>query len=383
MRTFSNIVLYFVLLLLFIVPVCAAGQSKCSDAKRLIKESSSSDIQFSEDLEKKYIDAINLCPTFAEAIYNLGVLYYKKGDFTAAEKYIHRSLSLKDDIRFRSSLALVYIKLNKLIDAEKVYLEILSAHDKNSKALQGVSIVYDALGKKNEALKTIEKARSLDPQNEDLIFNAALLYEKYGTPKTAIDLYQLLVNKDGSPLATKSRFYLANIYCSQKMFIQCQEQISKVLESEPQNIEALKLGATVALQLSQLSEAESLYKKAISLKPQDIQLYLQLAATLIKDNQFENALTILQDALTKFAENAELYAMIGNAHLSLLHFDKAREAFEKSLVFDASQQAVHFNLALALQSQGKKSEAEEHFSIAEKLKEKREYSTNKEYPINK
>ena len=88
--------------LLLTSPVMA--DDSCVKSAQLVKKA----LELGEGSEGEielYKEAQTLCPKMAEARFNLGLAYQKRGDLDSAEREVRESLRLKDDEAFRVGLA--------------------------------------------------------------------------------------------------------------------------------------------------------------------------------------------------------------------------------------------------------------------------------------
>jgi tetratricopeptide (TPR) repeat protein len=69
--------------------------------------------------------AVKLKKDYAEAVNNLGVIYYQQGDYKKAISLYKRALSIRPTASFHSNLGSVYFAQKKFEDATKEYLEAL------------------------------------------------------------------------------------------------------------------------------------------------------------------------------------------------------------------------------------------------------------------
>jgi Flp pilus assembly protein TadD len=80
------------------------ADDSCVKSAQLVKKA----LELGEGSEGEielYKEAQTLCPKMAEARFNLGLAYQKRGDLDSAEREVRESLRLKDDEAFRVGLA--------------------------------------------------------------------------------------------------------------------------------------------------------------------------------------------------------------------------------------------------------------------------------------
>lgn len=90
-----------------------------------------------------YESAIEADPTYSNAYYNLGNIYFDKQNYKKALKYFKRASSLKSsDSDYWYNLAITYLKVNEQIEAIKALKKALKANPKDEMALYVLSYIY-------------------------------------------------------------------------------------------------------------------------------------------------------------------------------------------------------------------------------------------------
>ncbi len=93
-----------------------------------------------------------------------------------------------------------YLKLADYYNAEKFYVRGLQKDTAMNYARLNLSVVYNATGKNNEALKVLQDALLTDPKNDRIYFNMALLYnEMKNTVKAEESLAKAVALKSQNP----------------------------------------------------------------------------------------------------------------------------------------------------------------------------------------
>jgi tetratricopeptide (TPR) repeat protein len=129
--------------------------------------------------------------------------FYKKHNQTTLELALKNLLSEKpstpDDIlSTQNSIAIIYIKLGKLKEAEEILLELLKKHPKNYSVTINLGTLYELQGKNTQALEFIKKAVAINPESHSgsewfhikiLEFKLRNLPEDKITSQNILDLY--------------------------------------------------------------------------------------------------------------------------------------------------------------------------------------------------
>ncbi len=152
---------------------------------------------------------------------------------------------------------------------------------------------YLSKGENEKALKAIEKAYSLS-----------------GNTKLAVE---------GARLAA-----------SMRKFKEAEKLISRALEKDPNNVEALKLKAGICVAEGKFRCAEELYRKVLKLKP-DRDTYIFLANLLINQKRSDEALKFLKEGEKRFKNDYLIDYFLGEAYYLKGNYREARRYLEKSV----------------------------------------------------
>ena len=117
-----------------------------------------------------------------EHVNNLGYLFYKNGEYENALKYLKRAVKrAPENQRYWNNLGLAQAQLRKFDDAYKSFARAngeLEGHLNIATKLQRV-------GREDEAIKHLERARSLQPKSTEILARLVSLYERTGRASEA------------------------------------------------------------------------------------------------------------------------------------------------------------------------------------------------------
>jgi Flp pilus assembly protein TadD len=119
------------------------------------------------------------------------------------------------------------------------------------------------------------------------------------------------------PEAAKEHFELGNDYSQNGEFEKAVEEYKKVLELEPQDVDAISNLGVAYYNLGQLDEAIEQYSKAIEIAPEDADIHSNLAAAHVQKYQLSGASDQLESALDEYTEAIELEPNLAEAHFGL------------------------------------------------------------------
>ncbi|MGV3754750.1 MAG: tetratricopeptide repeat protein, partial [Verrucomicrobiota bacterium] len=135
-------------------------------------------------------------------------------------------------------------------------------------------------------------------------------------------------------------FQLGAAYERNKEHAEAVKYFEKCLEMEPDFAEALNyLGYMWAERGENLERAKILIEKALKQEPENAAFLDSMAWVLFKLNQPKPALDWMLKAMKHIEEeDATLYDHLGDIYASMKDYPKAREAWEKSLKIEVSDE---------------------------------------------
>jgi len=151
------------------------------------------------------------------------------------------------------------------------------------------------------------------------------------------------------------------------------EQILRaVLETTPQNPEALRALAILLQATNRPNQAVPFYRKLLSVQPNDVVAMNNLAWILCENQQrYKEALKLTEKAIQQAPTYVDLIDTRGVAYYRLGQYDKAVEQFKRCLeLYPAGSPALagcHFHLGRTLAALQKTDEAVKHLQIALQL----------------
>jgi cytochrome c-type biogenesis protein CcmH/NrfG len=109
-----------------------------------------------------YQHVLKLAPDDEDAIRGLGNVYYDQQKFPEAAAQYERYLAKHpDDPSTRTDLATTYLYQRQFDRAVSAYQEVIKAHPDFLQAHFNLGLAYEAMGKREEAMASLERARGL------------------------------------------------------------------------------------------------------------------------------------------------------------------------------------------------------------------------------
>ena len=288
-----------------------------------------------------YLNAVELDQKDANLYYNLSTLYEKAGNKERADFFLAKAISLQpEDMESRLKLAESLSKAGKYQEAEKHLTEILNKKPNSVKAMVLLVPVLEKQGDKKRLIEIYRKMLSLDPKNETLAYNIAVLEYEAGRFKESVPYFE------------------------------------KYLESHPDDVEVHSLLFDIFKKLNKedlvLREAHVL----IRLKPKEIGPYYTIFEILNKRGDYQSMIKEMQQGLTSHPQSTDLREFLILAYLKTGKENLAIEAMSDLLEAKPKDLKVRLQLAELLEKQGKLQEAvgayEKILDLAPRKEEARE-----------
>jgi tetratricopeptide (TPR) repeat protein len=218
--------------------------------------------------QNHFLRAISLAPTWAYPYFNLGILYAKNQQDTAAENSYFKALLLdprfglpyyalgnlaqknklddKAEFLFKKSIEVDSTNADalanygnfcrrkrRLADAEKYYRKALNIDPLNPQILLGFGNLCFDKKAFDTAVYYYELAAQSDSGNVNIFNNIGICYEHLKNLDSAIVAYKHSI--EVAPLDIRANIALATIYQNQKAFAKSEYYYGQVLKQEPNN----------------------------------------------------------------------------------------------------------------------------------------------------
>ena len=260
------------------------------------------------------------------------------------------------------ALGLLNLQANKVAEAERNFLKLAKAPDRDSDAAFYLGQIEESRGKQEAALARyksvttgsnlfpaqlrravllaslarLDEARKLltevkaDDQAErsQLALTHAEILVAHEQMDEAMKVYDQALNGVYDMALLYNRAMLAERMGKLELL---ESDLKAVLAREPDNAQALNaLGFTLADRTTRYEEARTLIEKALQVGPRDFYVLDSMGWVLFKLGQAEAALPYLEEA-RKIRDDPEVAAHLGEALWSLGRRKEAREVWNKAL----------------------------------------------------
>lgn len=159
-----------------------------------------------------------------------------------------------------------------------------------------------------------------------------------------------------APKDVKIQFDLAMRYWIEKDYVNAKRQLQKVIELQPNHVEAHTNLGNVYRRLEKISKAKAEYEKALSLQPKNAEAHYNLGKIYENERKIQAA----KESYKKVIKWGEEYALsearvnLGNIFRKEEKIDRALNEYKKAIEANPNNAAAYFNLGNLYLNQGKK-----------------------------
>ncbi len=279
--------------------------------------------------------ARDAAPTDPEIHYNLGVLYFRAGQYDAAVASFDDAVKLKaDHANALNNKGVTLEKQRKLDEAATAFKAAIAVDGNNGFAHFNLGLVLFKLRRFKEAEASFERATVVDPELGDAKFFLGEICFQLGDTKKALRLY-----KDA-------------------------------LHSNPDDASTHRRVGDIHLQSGELDLAIGEYWAAVDADADAADHRAQLMRVLVarnNDGDVRRAVKLGEAGLAKHPEQLEVRTALATAEVAARRSERARQLLEEGTQVAPKDPAAHTAYARFLLEQGKVSDADASFAIAVKL----------------
>jgi soluble lytic murein transglycosylase len=210
----------------------------------------------------------------AATIYNLGIKYFKKRNYTKAKGYFVRLVKFYKRSTFydeaQMMLGRIYLRKGKLKSAAWYFKKARNlGKDSKPEAMFYLALTYAYLDNLHATIWNLEKLVSLYPNShsaDDALYYAGRYYLQLGSTPEALRAYEKLVSSyPDSELFARALWLVGNIYYKQGNFQKAYEHFSRTFDLPPERAsdQLLFWAAKCAEKIGKDRQAVSAYQLTI------------------------------------------------------------------------------------------------------------------------
>ncbi|MGA2598980.1 MAG: tetratricopeptide repeat protein [Bryobacteraceae bacterium] len=287
----------------------------------------------SENYEKAlryYTRLVELAPDQVSNWLNLGVTNEKRGMLQDAVQAFSKARLIKPDSLYAHSfLGSALWKLGNLTAARDCYQNAVSKWPEREELILSLSQVLEELNSIEAAEKTCADFCAHDPERKQVWFRLGYLQWLRENAEGAVESFARALQL--KPAWPEAEINLALACHRSGQYERAENVLLGLIDREPENVEALKGLATVALAQNRLERSLELHEKLLQLVGSNAEICYNCGVLAQNLNQLERAVQYYRHAVSARPDFPEALLNLGHALKALGHEDEARTVWIPAL----------------------------------------------------
>lgn len=315
------------------------------------------------DLIARYEGYRRVDPGNVLLLVSLGQLYHEAGRFEDAATTFREALAIDPaHAGARSRLASVLISLHRFAEAEELLQPLAEAAPTDAALQHNLGLVRFHQRKFEAARQAFAAAR----EGGDAETWAHLAYASHhlGDMDTARE-----AASQWAALAPSSRAegYLSVVELDCLDHEAAYRRANALLQSDPDNADALVVSGVQALELQDMERAAGHYENASRLEPDNARAWVGVALVRLYREEHTRAIEAFERALALDPRNTGTLVALGWTHFARRDYPEAENVFRRAIEIDRNFGEAHGGLASALVMLNRREEARSEIALAKRL----------------
>ena len=271
-----------------------------------------------------------------------------------------------DSKRLSHELGVVYYKKGDYPKAAASFKKALEEDPGDDEAVQLLGLSYYLAGRPAEAIAPLEKVQTWFPSaNVDAAYILGMCYIQTKDYPSARKSFAKMFAV--APDSAASYLFTARMLLRQDFGPVAEEHAKRAVELDSRLPLAHSLLGEIYLYKSRLPEAVEQFQKELELNPGDAAVYYKLADACTRAQKYEEAEKLLQRSIWLDATSTGPYILMGKVLQKKGESALAVRALQRALVMDPNNPIPHHLLGLAYRDLGRTEDAERELKLSEQL----------------
>jgi tetratricopeptide (TPR) repeat protein len=314
------------------MPGLACGERKETRLQRFLVQSNMLVNDDQADQAIRYLEeALKLDSCFADALNNLGTIYFNQRAYDLAMNHYDRALACRpgyvDAYLNRANTAYELKEYYKaLADLEKV----IKAKPDTALAYISQGIVYTRMREFDNALRSFGQARSLDSSSAEVLINIGTVYYYRKQYDSAVNILRTALEMHPGDAAGHAYNTLAMISAARQQYGEAGESLDSALMLAPDDAFFLNNRGYIKLMTGDSEGARADIDRSITIDPYNGWAYRNKGIYYLKAGRAADAIRLLSQAeeMDAFIEN--IYYYLGQSYMLADDRESACKAFALS-----------------------------------------------------
>lgn len=257
-----------------------------------------------------------------------------KANTRAQSQQASVSISDQQDALIQEALetAVQHHTTGRLIEAEKLYRQILELTPENHIALNLLGMIAHSYGNSDDAIELLTKSLTIQPTYSQALCNLGLILSSLGKKNEAVESFRKSLKSN--PKDPSVLYNLGTTLRDLKQFEEAKQCLIQALGLDQNNSNIFtNLGLTLQ-DLDEFDESEKMLLKAAELEPEKFLSYYNIAQVFKHNNKPELAIKNYEKSISLKPDAISALNNLGNLYKDLGQYDKARDCFTRTLAID-------------------------------------------------
>ncbi|UCC94801.1 MAG: tetratricopeptide repeat protein [Candidatus Omnitrophota bacterium] len=249
-------------------------------------------------------------------------------------------------VTFITSLGVLTIKQNTYWqDSIGFYERTLQYEPASFGAYNNLGLIYQGMGKYDEAITYYKKAIEINPNFAESYNNIGLIFYRLAKYNEAIPFYEMAIKVNQKYAEGYSN--LGALYSKVGNTDKAIALLKRALEISPHYVSAYNNLGLTYLASGKHKLAIAACNKAIEIKPADAEAYNNLGLIYYDLGKHQDAISAYKKALELKSADARTYYNLGIVYQELSNYKEAIASYKKAIEIKPADAEAHNNLAVA------------------------------------
>jgi tetratricopeptide (TPR) repeat protein len=307
----------------------------------------------------------------------LGNVYIRMMNWKEAIAPLEKAVELNPenkDAYFQ--IALAHQELREFDKAVEAFKKFIATNPQQPfEAYSRLGLSQMELEQYADAVISFQEALKGSPEDVNITYKMAQSYEKSGQLEQAAETYYKLA--EISPKSARLYYNtVINMYNSAKMPENAAAAARKMIELNPNDLDALFNLGFMLVQMNKYTEAIEVLDKVIALNPDMEYAHLNKGFSFYSLKQYSKAIEAYSETVELFPENADAWMFLGMSYMQIKAWEKGVDPLRKAMELRPESGNAYYNLAICYLNLKDNFSAREVYndlqsvdpSLAEKLK---------------
>lgn len=311
-----------------------------------------------------YQALIAACPTHAEAMHNLGLLFVQHGHVAPAAEWMRRAVETdRTQPIYLSNYGNVLQDLQRWPEAVPMYQAAIALNPQYADAHYNLGNAFMKLGQAQAAVECFRHAIALNPKWAEAYLNCGNAHDALGQHQEALQNYEKVI--ECNPYFSGGYINRANILTKLGRQAEALAGYNQAASMGHDAYQAYVGGAEILLGQSRFQEAIEKCLMAIKLKPHESLPHYLSGNAYFRIRDLNHAVAHFQRAIELKPDYADAHNGLGMSFVKAGHFNDAERSFLRALEINPALYIARINLADSFFTQGNLQAALDNFLLLE------------------